>query len=410
MSQPPVVAALAASVASVLPVFLIGAMAVQLRSDFGISVSGIGAAALWYFGAAAVGSLRAGRMVEAIGAGRGLMLAGVVTAVAMIGVALSGQVWLVVLAFLALAGLANAIAQPAANLMLARVLPPTQRGLGFGVKQSAIPAATLLGGLFVPVFALTVGWRWGFVFGAVLALGAVLLVHRCGGERESERTTGPRPRSDVAMGPLMVMGMAAGLGSAAALTLGTFYVDSAVETGISPTVAGLLFAGGSVVGIVTRIGLGLLADLRPSRHLLRVTAMFAAAGAGFLLLALGRPIATVLGTVLAFGAGLGWQGLFVHSLVRQSPNTPAVTTGFAQVMVSLGSALGPPVLGAVVDRSSYAVGWVAVAVVAFTAALTLAVGRRMALASRASRPATGPSDDRYQQPSPEPLTETERRP
>ena len=384
VSQPAVFAGLAAAVASVLPVYLVGAMAVQLRADLDISASRIGAAALWYFLAAAVSSLWAGRMVEAVGARRALMMAGVTGAVAMTGVAMSADRWSVALGFLALAGLANSVAQPASNLLLARALPPEHRGLGFGIKQSAIPSATLLGGLFVPLFALTVGWRWGFVFGAVLSLCVVLLVYRYVGEAAAAPRSGPRIRSDVAMRPLLTMGVAAGLGSAAALALGTFYVDATVAAGFSPTAAALLFAAGSAVGILSRIVLGLLADLRPSRHLLRVSLMFAASGAGFLLLVLDGPVAVLAGTVLVFGAGFGWQGLFVHSLVRQSPQTPAFTTGTAQIMVSMGSALGPPVVGAIIDASSYSVGWLVVAGAAFLATLTLLIGRRMALADRAA--------------------------
>jgi MFS family permease len=389
--HPAVLAALAASVVSVLPIYLVGAMAVQLRVDLELTASQVGAAALWYFLAAAVGSLRAGRMVEAVGARVGLMCAGLMTAAAMVGVAASGQVWSVALSFLAVAGVANAVAQPAANLMLARVLPPSHRGLGFGIKQSAIPSATLLGGLFVPVFALTVGWRWGFMFGAVLSLGAVVVVGRHGAECRPEQTASAPIRSDVPLRPLLVMGVAAGLGSATAVALGTFYVGSTVAAGFSPTWAGLLFAAGSLVGIVVRIGLGLLADLRPSRHLLRVSAMFAASGAGFLLLTLQWPATVLLGTAVAFGAGMGWQGLFVHSLVRQSPNTPAFTTGVVQILVSLGSALGPPLLGAVVDGASYAVGWMVAAVMAVAACLILLVGRRMALAGRTAQDSASPS-------------------
>jgi MFS family permease len=115
-----------------------------------------------------------------------------------------------------------------------------------------------------------------------------------------------------------------------------------------------------------------------------------------------------------FGAGLGWQGLFVHSLVRQSPNTPAFTTGVVQITVSVGSALGPPALGAVVDRSSYSIGWLLVAVAAFLASLTLLVGRRMALADRAAAGiATGAADDVSDaagQSFPDPLHRKERRP
>jgi predicted MFS family arabinose efflux permease len=383
--QPAVLAAVTSSVGSVLPVYLVGAMAVQLRADVGVSASRLGAATLAYFLAGAAGSVRAGAIVERIGARHSLMAAGLASAVAMIGFALAARNWPLALAFLALGGLANSAAHPAANLMVAQVMPAEHRGLGFGFKQAAIPAATLLGGLFVPVFALTVGWRWGFAVGSLVALSGVFLVARRAAPVLRDRTANARRPGDVAIRPLIVMGLAAGMGSAAALSVGTFYVDSTVAAGIRPLWAGLLFAGGSVFGIATRIGLGARADRRPSRHLLRVSAMFVGGGVGFVLLAAGSWPALLLGTLLVCGAGSGWQGLFVHSLVRQSPDAPAFSTGLAQIMVSLGSALGPPLFGAVVDHHSYAWGWLVAAVLAGAGSLTLVIGRHMALSERDRR-------------------------
>ena len=53
--------------------------------------------------------------------------------------------------------------------------PPSRLGLSFGIKQAAIPIATLLAGVAVPTVALTVGWRWAYLIGAGLALLALLI-------------------------------------------------------------------------------------------------------------------------------------------------------------------------------------------------------------------------------------------
>lgn len=37
------------------------------------------------------------------------------------------------------------------------------RGLVFGLKQAAIPLATMLGGVSAPAIAVTLGWRWASV-------------------------------------------------------------------------------------------------------------------------------------------------------------------------------------------------------------------------------------------------------
>jgi MFS family permease len=84
--------------------------------------------------------------------------------------------WL--LARLALAGVPTALSQPAANELLMARVAPQRRGFAFAVKQSAIPVSTLLAGLAVPVVALTIGWRWAFLFAAVLGLLTVAAVPR----------------------------------------------------------------------------------------------------------------------------------------------------------------------------------------------------------------------------------------
>ena len=70
------------------------------------------------------------------------------------------------------------LAQPAANLLLARAVPADRQGLAFGIKQSAIPAAAMLGGLAVPSIALTWGWRWAFAAGGAFALMSAVTVPR----------------------------------------------------------------------------------------------------------------------------------------------------------------------------------------------------------------------------------------
>ena len=75
----------------------------------------------------------------------------------------------------------NVMGQLASNLTLSRSVPAHRLGLSFGVKQAAIPLATLLAGAAVPAVALTVGWRWAYVIASGLAVLALLGAPR-GGE------------------------------------------------------------------------------------------------------------------------------------------------------------------------------------------------------------------------------------
>ena len=64
-------AAAAVATAATLPVFLTGALAVQMRADLGFDESGLGLTVAAYFGAAALLSTAGGRVAEWLGAARG---------------------------------------------------------------------------------------------------------------------------------------------------------------------------------------------------------------------------------------------------------------------------------------------------------------------------------------------------
>ncbi len=93
---------------------------------------------------------------------------------------------------LALSAAANALGQLASNAALAEHVPAHRQGLSFGVKQAAVPVATLLAGVAVPTVALTAGWRWAFVVAAGAALAALPAVPRTGRDRRARAASGGR--------------------------------------------------------------------------------------------------------------------------------------------------------------------------------------------------------------------------
>lgn len=383
-----VAAAVAVSTVCVLPVFLTGALAVQIRRDLQFSEAALGLAAAVFFTAGVITSAVGGRLVERIGATAGLRLAVLTSVVTMMGIALAADSWGTVLAFLAVGGTANAIAQPGANLLLARTVQPQRRGLAFGIKQSAIPASMLVGGLAVPAVALTIGWRWAFGIGAALGLAITATIPPGARVERTPRET-PRP----AARSLALLALAAGLGAAAANTLGTFLVTSTVEQGISEAPAGLLFALGSGVGLSTRLWVGAAADRRGRpEDFRRVGLMLVIGSVGYALLGTASSSVLVPATLLAFAFGWGWPGLFNFSVVNRYVETPGAATGITQSGVYLGALSGPLVFGALAEQFSFEWAWV------FSAALSLAAGLAVAgAASRRARTEPSPVD-----PSPEP--------
>ncbi|MFL6058152.1 MAG: MFS transporter [Rubrobacteraceae bacterium] len=381
LKRRPVLLAVAVATATVLPAFLTGGLAVQVRGEFQFGAAALGLAVAAFFVTASVASAVMGRVVERIGPHRGMRLAAAGSAASLLGVALFARSWTGLVACLVLGGLANAVSHPAANLSLAREVPAERQGLSFGIKQAAIPVATLLAGLAVPTIAATLGWRWAFAGGAALALAVALLVP-ASTRRSIVRRSGVKGDKDARTGPLFLLALGIGLGSMAATPLGTFLVESSVAAGLRIETAGLLLASGSAASIAVRVLFGRLADEMSGGRLLLVAAMLATGVAGFVMLATGEEALIVPGALLAFAAGWGWPGLFNFAVVKTSPGAPAAATGITQTGASGGAAVGPLVFGLVAEAASYQVAWLVCGAFALGALAAIIAGRRMILRDR----------------------------
>ncbi|MET7371419.1 MFS transporter [Micromonospora arida] len=366
--------AVVTTVACVLPVFLLGGLAVQMGTDLGFSPAGLGLAVSVYFGVSALASVPSGRLVERYGpalvARCGILLA----AGSMLAVAAFARSYPVLVGLLALSAAANALGQLASNAALAQHVPARRQGLSFGVKQAAIPVSTLLAGVAVPTIALTAGWRWAFVAAAVAALTTLAAVPRQlpGLARRAGAT-----RAGRATAALVVIGAAATLASGAANSLGTFLVDSAAARGLSPGLAGLTLTLGSAVCVAARVGAGWLADRRETGHIALIAAMLLVGAVGLGLLALTGSVPLVVGVVLGFGLGWAWPGLMNFAVVRLHPQSPAAATSITQTGVYAGGCLGPLSLGPLAAHLGYPAMWTIAAVAMLLAAALMLVGSRL---------------------------------
>ncbi|SCG63181.1 Cyanate permease [Micromonospora halophytica] len=365
--------AVATTIASVLPVFLVGGLAVQMGDDLGFSPAGLGLAVSVYFGVSALASVPSGRLVERYGAavvGRaGILLA----AGCLLAIAVLARSYPALVILLGLSAAANALGQLASNAALARHVPARRQGLSFGVKQAAIPASTLLAGAAVPTIALTAGWRWAFAAAAVAALAALPAVPPA----EARPVARARTRGRQVTPALVVVGVAATLAAAAANALGTFLVDSSAARGLAPGLAGLTLTLGSAVCVTARVGGGWLADRRAEGHVAVIAGMLVVGAVGLGLLAVAGAVPLVVGVVLGFGLGWAWPGLMTFAVVRLHPQAPAAATSITQTGVYAGGCLGPLGLGATAAAFGYPVMWLTAAVAMLTAAAFMLLGSRM---------------------------------
>ncbi|HEY0485561.1 MAG TPA: MFS transporter [Mycobacteriales bacterium] len=367
--------AVTATVAVVVPVFLLGGLSVLIARDLHFSATGLGGLVSAYFAVCALCSVPTGRLVERYGPQRTTRAGIVLAAVAMTLVALAARSYATLFAFVALAGASNALGQLGSNLSLARSVPAHRQGLSFGVKQAAIPISTLVAGVAVPLVGLTLGWRWAFGLAAVACLGALAVVPPERGHTGRGRTHERSARTKA----LIMVGVAGMLASGTANALGAFVVSSAVERGVAEGTAGLVLAAGSVLGIVGRIGAGWLADRREGGHLLVVTGMLGLGAGGLALLAVPGYPALMAGTLAGFGLGWAWPGLLNFAVVRLEPHAPAAATSITQTGVYAGGAAGPLAFGALVHAWSYPAAWLLSAAVMVLAAVLMLAGRKLLL-------------------------------
>ena len=346
----------AATVLAVLPSFLVGALAVQIRADLGFSVVRLGGLLTIFALTGVVASPLAGRLVDRVGARHGLLLSASVVSLGMLVAAVARSWDQLAVAFF-IAGLGNSVAHPSANLTLARRIPSVRQGLAFGIKQAAIPTAIFLAGLAVPLVGLTVGWRWAFAAGSVGAGLLVVLTPRMEQEGPIERHN--RAQRKIDLGPLLLVAAAAFLAIAGVQAVVTFLVESAVDRGIGAGMAGLILSAASVVGIVVRVSSGWVADRIRGRSVLLVVAAYMAVGAiGLIVIASSVSLAAfTVGAVIGLGAGWSWNGLMHFAVVRAYPEGPATATSVLQAGLLSGAASGPLVFGLIVTSDSYRSAW-----------------------------------------------------
>lgn len=359
-----------------LPAFLLGATSPFVRREFSLSSVqlGLGVAAFWV-GMGCCG-VWGGRVAQRFGPAVVLRGGAAVSAGCLLGVAAAAR-WWQVLALLLVGGFACAMATPGTDLALLHWLPPARLPVAFGVKQASLPAASLLAGLGVPVLALTLGWRWAFGAGAVLAALAAVLLPRgvldpwTGRRSASGRTaqesggaTAPRRLHGV---PTVALGVALAMCGVSAT--GAFYVDSAVQHGIPAGRAGLLLASGSVCAAAGRLVFS--ARFSGARRPIRVSAVLVSlGGVGILGVAGARgEVVLLLASVLAFGAGWGWNGLLTFAVVRLHPGAQARASGILVVGGASGGVAGPLGFGAVQDQLGLTAAWLLAAAQLGTAAL-----------------------------------------
>ncbi|MDR7304192.1 MFS transporter [Haloactinomyces albus] len=396
MAFPQAVAgAILATTSGLLAVFLTSSLAPLLHRDLGVTAALLGILTALFFASSSLSAPLCGRLVDRLGSVRMMRLALILSAscLAGIGAIVDSKASLAVV--LCCAGVANGAIQPAANRYLGRLVPHHRQGLAFGIKQSAIPAAMLAGGLATPVAVFLTGWRAIYLAGAVIALVLAALIRVPQGSTVAVPTattattaTTANPATVDEPGkaapplsrmPLIVLAVGWALASAGSNAMGSFFVLGSIQAGYSHTTAGVLVVAGSLASISVRVSGGVFADRMAGSGLSLVAAMSAAGGLGIALLATQHSWAFAAALLLGYGLGSGWGGLFSYAIVSTHPSRPGRASGITQAGASAGACLGPLTFGLVAAHAGYTWAWLTAGALLLIAVGIIMLGRHLLL-------------------------------
>lgn len=358
---------------STFAIVISSVLAVQLIDEFDISRAQIGLLAL---GNGIVGALTSpifGRVTDWLGSVRSVTAA-LATGVVTLAIWAFSPTYEVLMAGALLTGLANAWGNPATNALIVDTIPPGDRGVVTGIKQSGVQMGTFLGGLLLPLFAGWWSWRVAILLFLLLPTGALIaMIGRHAVDRNAARKVRSVEPLPTSVRWVAAYGSISGLATSAMLVFLPLFANE--HLGWSETAGGLTIAMVGFAGIFARIFWPRFSERRIGHgRTLRILATMTTISATLLALISLDSIGGWLifpAVVLLGGGAIAWNAVGMLAVMDFSPEGGVGKgTGFVLLGFLTGLALGPPLMGLSVDRlGSYTPGWTAVAILLVISAL-----------------------------------------
>ena len=368
--------AILAIAVSTQPIFLAGAAIGSMGEEVGFGPGELGVLTAVFFLTAGVGSAPLGALVERVGWRTALRAnaLGAGAVLLLISVFVDGVTTLV--ALLLLGAITYGLANPAANMALARHGSASRQGVLFGMKHAGIPSSTLIAGVAIPAIVTPFGWRAAYAVAALLAGLVFILVprHAPRSHPDAEHPDAITRRDLLGRRDLVMTAVGAFLASSAPAALASFTVAAALDAGFDNDAAGLVLAVGSFVSITSRFLNGVAIDIRPANSYGRISSLLLVGGVVLAGLVVDVPRALFAAlVVIAFGTAWAWPGLLTYTVVTRNPNRPAASTGISQAGVFFGAGGLPIVVGWLVETRGFGAAWLLTAVAVVTGGVLMGV-------------------------------------
>ena len=344
--------------------------------DLGISEAQFGLLATTCFAFAAVGNAAMGKFSDRRPDNTLMVLIFGVATLSMAVAAIPGGYW-VLLAAVALSGLAQSFPNGVTNRILAQRVPDAQRITWTGIKQSGVQVSQLVGSIGFPLLAAWLGWHGASLVGALIAallgvmavriVSLVPLLPVPAKPKQDASGSGRGLPKDTSARFFIVALTTFGFVNGAGVQASNVYLPlfAVRELDFSLVAGGLTAAVAGVVGVTARVGWGAMMSRGiPAPKLLLLLAMLATCGGvGFLLAQqLHSPTLLWVAVVLHGASALGVSVVLMAALLR---SIPADRMGSASGIVSAGQfggfTVGPLLMGLLVGSDAgFTAGWMAV--------------------------------------------------
>jgi predicted MFS family arabinose efflux permease len=367
--------------ATSFPGFAFGALGPFLVDDFDLSRSSLGLLTTLLFAVGGILSLVAGPMVDHFG-GRTVMLGAFgiigITILAMAG----SPSYSLLLVSASFGGASIAAANPTTNKLVAVHVPPGQRGVIMGFKQSGVQIGAFAAGAVLAPLAAWLGWRVALLLAATVpllgALGTLVVVPADRvGEPSSQSKSEKQAPMDKAVWWLTAYAFLMGSGVSAVTAYLPLYAVERLDFSIQA--AGAVAALIGLVGIAGRIVWGFISERR-SGFAWPLLMMAAGAVASVLLMMAAEENAALvwLGALLMGATAVTWNAVGMLAVIAMTgPAAAGRASGYVLFGFYGGFVISPLLFGTIVDNTErYDVAWTIVSAIFVLAALVIGAWQR----------------------------------